>query len=211
MKLHWNRPQNTPLATLIVAHGAGASMHHPLLELLAQSLVQQGLALVRFNFSYAQKGLDLGRRIPPPRQEVLLAEWRRVYEAVRQQVTGPIVLAGKSMGGRMASLLADELAVPALVVYGYPFHPIGKTQVLRTAHLQDLATPTLIIQGERDAFGSAYEVAAYPLSSRIALHWLADADHDFKPRKASGFCQEGHWQEAARVTAQFLRKALSNG
>jgi hypothetical protein len=102
----------------------------------------------------------------------------------------PLFIGGKSMGGRVASLIADDVnaqgRVRGLVCLGYPFHPPGKPDVLRTAHLQCLACPALIVQGERDPFGTRDEVATYTLSNAITLEWLPDANHDFKPRAKSG-------------------------
>ena len=114
---------------------------------------------------------------------VLLDTWRKVYTQVRAQVAGPLVLAGKSMGGRIASMLADELQVQALVCLGYPFYPAGKTDRPRIEHLTDLRTPTLIVQGERDALGAKVIVQPYPLSTAIEFAWLAFADNDLKPLK----------------------------
>ncbi|WP_346010050.1 alpha/beta family hydrolase, partial [Pseudomonas viridiflava] len=99
---------------------------------------------------------------------------------------GPLAIGGKSMGGRMASLLADELQVDALVCLGYPFYAAGKPEKPRVAHLADLRTATLIVQGERDALGNREAVEHYTLSSTIRLHWLPTANHDLKPLKAAG-------------------------
>ena len=108
------------------------------------------------------------------------------------------------MGGRMASLLADELAVDALVCLGYPFYAAGKPEKPRVAHLAELRTPTLIVQGERDALGDRNTVAGYSLSPAIRLNWLAAADHDLKPLKRSGLTHEQHLDNAADEVAAFL-------
>ncbi len=123
---------------------------------------------------------------------------------MRQQVAGPLAIGGKSMGGRMASLLADELGVDALVCLGYPFYAVGKPEKPRVAHLAELCTPTLIIQGERDALGDRQAVADYTLSETIKLCWLTAGDHDLKPLKSSGFTHQQHMHTAADVIAQFL-------
>ncbi len=203
MELVWNRAVGRPFATLILAHGAGAGMDSAVLEQLAQGLAARGLAVVRFEFPYmAANRLD-GKRRPPDPQARLLACWREGYALVRQQVAGPVVLAGKSMGGRMASLLADELGAEGLVCFGYPFHPAGKPERLRTEHLQTLRTPTLIVQGERDALGNREEVEGYGLPASLALHWLVAADHDLKPLKSSGFSHADHLRAAACAVAAF--------
>ena len=116
-----------------------------------------------------------------------------------------LVIGGRSLGGRMASLIADAVNARGLVCLGYPFHPPGKPENLRTEHLAALRTPTLIVQGERDAFGSRAEVGAYDLSAAITVHWLADGDHSFVPRRKSGHTTAGHRAEAVAVTAGFIQ------
>ncbi|ABP79518.1 conserved hypothetical protein [Stutzerimonas stutzeri A1501] len=200
----WNHPRGVASASLILAHGAGAPMDSPFMEQMAVRVAARGVAVCRFEFAYmAARRQGMGRRPPSP-QAQLLAQWREVHALVRQQATGPLAIGGKSMGGRMASLLADELEAETLVCLGYPFHPAGKPDKPRVAHLQGLRTPTLIVQGERDALGDRERVAQYPLSPAIALHWLAAADHDLKPLKRSGLTHEQHLDEAADVIAAFL-------
>lgn len=203
--LDWTHPQSPAWGHLIFAHGAGAPMDSPFMQSIVQLLVARGLVVVRFEFPYMAQRRETGGRRPPDRQPVLLDCWRQVYSIVRQQTTGLLALGGKSMGGRMASLLADELKADALVCLGYPFHPPGKPESLRTEHLQALRTPTLIVQGERDPFGRRDEVVGYDLSSAIRLHWLAAADHDFKPLKRAGVTQEQHLACAADAIAVALR------
>jgi len=197
----WDRPAGESRATLILAHGAGAPMDSEFMQQMAQRLAQQGVTVVRFEFAYmAARRLD-GKKRPPNPQANLLEQWREVYRLVRQQVAGPLAIGGKSMGGRMASLLADELGVDALVCLGYPFHAIGKADKPRVAHLAELQTPTLIVQGERDPMGDRPTVAGYRLSTAIRIHWLTAADHDLKPLKSSGFSHEQHVQAAAQAVA----------
>ena len=203
----WNRPLGATRGCLILAHGAGALMDSPFLQTMAESLAARGLAVLRFEFAYmAARRLD-GKKRPPNPQAQLLQQWREVYtqvRQVRQQVAGPLAIGGKSMGGRMASLLADELGADALVCLGYPFYAVGKPEKPRVAHLAELCTPTLIIQGERDALGDRQAVADYTLSETIKLCWLTAGDHDLKPLKSSGFTHQQHMQTAADAIAQFL-------
>lgn len=200
----WDRPLGEARATLILAHGAGAPMDSAFMQEMAQLLAARGVAVLRFEFAYmAARRLD-GKKRPPNPQAKLLEQWRAVYAAVRQQVAGPLAIGGKSMGGRMASLLADELAADALVCLGYPFYAVGKPEKPRVAHLAELRTPTLIIQGERDALGDRQAVAGYALSESIKLHWLTAGDHDLKPLKSSGFSHQQHMLAAADAIAQFL-------
>ena len=151
----------------------------------------------------AARRADGGKRPPNP-QGQLLESWRQVYQQVRGQVSGPLAIGGKSMGGRMASLLADELQADALICLGYPFHAVGKQDKPRVAHLAELRTPTLIVQGERDAMGSRETVAGYALSPAIHLQWLQAGDHDLKPLKASGFTHVQHLQAGSRFSGDFF-------
>ena len=108
------------------------------------------------------------------------------------------------MGGRMASLIADEVGAAALFCLGYPFHPPGKPERLRTEHLETIATPTLILQGERDPFGTRDEVAGYSLSKAITPHWMPDGNHDLAPRKKSGRTLDENLAEAIDRITGFL-------
>lgn len=196
--------QGKALATLILAHGAGASMDSEFMDDMAARLAAQGVNVLRFEFAYmAQRRVD-GRRRPPNPQAQLLECWRQVYASVRPHVTGCLAIGGKSMGGRMASLIADELQVDALVCLGYPFYAAGKPEKPRVAHLADLKTPTLIVQGERDALGNKESVEAYTLSSAIEVLWIPAANHDLKPLKSAGIS----YDECLGNTAQRIARLL---
>ncbi|AUM69149.1 alpha/beta family hydrolase [Pseudomonas fluorescens] len=190
--------------TLILAHGAGAPMDSGFMEEMAARLAAHGVNVLRFEFPYmAQRRLDGGKRPPNPAPK-LLECWREVYATVRPYVAGRLAIGGKSMGGRMASLLADELGADALVCLGYPFYAVGKPEKPRVEHLAALKTRTLIVQGERDALGNREAVRGYDLSASIEVMWLAAGDHDLKPLKASGFSHEQHLEAAAGKVAAFL-------
>jgi predicted alpha/beta-hydrolase family hydrolase len=192
-------------ATLLLAHGAGGAMDTAFLNTIAQGLGARRIRVRRFEFPYMAARRTDGRVRPPDREPVLLDCWRA---AVAETGT-PVFIGGKSMGGRMASLVADELAVRGLVCLGYPFHPPGQPDKLRTRHLEGLRTPTLIVQGERDPFGTRDDVARYALSKAIRVEWLTDGEHSFKPRKASGATEKGHLARAVELVAEFLTaKAL---
>jgi predicted alpha/beta-hydrolase family hydrolase len=187
--------------TIVLAHGAGAPMDSPFLNYFAHGLAARGLRVVRFEFPYMQ-ARRCGRRLPPDRQPVLSACWREVVTALggaRQLVIG-----GKSLGGRIASLVADEVSAGGLVCLGYPFHPPGKPQVLRVEHLRTLRTPTLIVQGVRDPLGSQQDAASYSLSSAIRVHWIPDGDHSLKPRARSGRTETQNLDEAVEAIAGFV-------
>jgi predicted alpha/beta-hydrolase family hydrolase len=200
MDFLFDGPADAP-RTVVLAHGAGAPMDSPFMAFIAGGLAAHGLRVARFEFPYmAARRID-GRRRGPDRLPALSAAWR---EAIGQ-LGGPrrLVIGGKSMGGRIASLLADEAGVAGLVCLGYPFHPADRPDALRTAHLARLATPALIVQGTRDRLGNGDEVAGYSLSSAIRLHWIADGDHDLVPRKRSGRTPIQNWDEAVDAVARF--------
>ncbi|HGA2320552.1 TPA: alpha/beta family hydrolase [Pseudomonas putida] len=192
-------------ACLILAHGAGAPMDSDFMNEMAQRLAALGVAVVRFEFPYMAERRNGGGKRPPNPQKVLLECWREVYRQVRPLVTGRLAIGGKSMGGRMASLLADDLGADALVCLGYPFYAVGKPEKPRVEHLAGLKTRTLIVQGERDALGNRQAVEKYALSPAIEVSWLVAGDHDLKPLKASGFSHEQHLQAAAEKVANFLK------
>ena len=204
----WNEAASTVSVepvTLILAHGAGAPMDSAWMNDMAARLAALGVNVLRFEFAYmAQRRVDGGKRPPNPAPK-LLECWREVYAVVRRHVTGRVAIGGKSMGGRMASLLADELGVDALVCLGYPFYAVGKPQKPRVEHLAALKTRTLIVQGERDALGNREAVEGYALSPSIEVFWLVAGDHDLKPLKASGFTHEQHLASAAGKVAEFLQ------
>ena len=186
--------------TVVLAHGAGAGMEHPFLAAVAAGLAARDLRVVRFEFPY-QHAARSGVRRSPDRMPVLQQTLRDVVAAH----AGPrFALAGKSMGGRVATMLADDLGARACVVFGYPFHPPKEPTKLRTAHLATLRTPTRILQGERDPFGTRDEVATYPLSPAIDVVWLADGDHSLAPRKRSGFTAEQHLATAIAQAADWI-------
>ncbi len=177
-------------------------MDHPFMEYFAIGLAARGIRVARFEFPYMAARRTGGTRKPPDREPTLRACWLKVIEKLGAD---GLVIGGKSMGGRIASLIADEANVAGLVCLGYPFHPVGKPERLRVDHLRSLRTPTLILQGERDAFGNRDEVKGYRLPRRTRLHWLTDGDHSLNPRKASGRTEEDNWREAVEVIADFLR------
>lgn len=187
--------------TLILAHGAGAPMDTPFMNTIATGVAEAGIAVIRFEFPYMARRREDGKRRPPDRQPVLLDTWRTIFSSV---ASTRVAIGGKSMGGRMASLIADEVGAAGLVCLGYPFHPPGKPERLRTEHLATMKTPTLILQGERDPFGTKAEVEGYELASAIAVQWLGDGNHDLAPRKKSGRTHEQNLAEAIAGIVGFL-------
>jgi predicted alpha/beta-hydrolase family hydrolase len=177
-------------------------MDSPYLEALVRDLAARGLRVARFEFPYMAKRREEGRRTALDRQPVLLAAWRAAIESLGG--ARGLVIGGKSLGGRMASLLADEVEARALVCLGYPFHPPKHPERLRTAHLERIRTPTLVVQGTRDPFGGPEEVAGYPLSPAIRVVWIEDGDHDLRPRARSGRTQAENLRAAADAVAGFV-------
>jgi uncharacterized protein len=194
-------PEDGP--TVVLAHGAGAPMDSPFMNILAAGLGAAGLRAARFEFPYMRRRRETGHRGAPDREPALRAAWRETIEELGGGER--LVIGGKSMGGRMASLVADEMKVRGLVCLGYPFHPPDKPDRLRTSHLHDLRTPTLIVQGTRDPFGTPEEVAGYDLSPAIRVLWLEDGDHSFKPRASSGHKEKEHLAAAVEAVVGFVR------
>ena len=207
-------PDDGPI--LMLAHGAGAAMDSPFMTLLSALLAERGLATARFEFAYMAARRTSDKRRPPPKAQSLMPEYEAAVEVVRQKFPNrPLLIGGKSMGGRVASYVADAAFAKGhcggLVCLGYPFHPPTQPQQLRTAHLMALACPALIVQGARDPFGSQPEVEAMGLSSTIAFHWAGDGDHDFGPRGGKGFTRKGNLIAAADAIATFAAAAEHPG
>jgi predicted alpha/beta-hydrolase family hydrolase len=195
-----------PVATFVFAHGAGAGQDSEFMQLMAGELAKHNINVIRFNFAYMQLALELGKRRPPDRADKLLAHFNTVLSEIDSEL--PIFIGGKSMGGRMASMLLEESAAKGCICMGYPFHPPGKPEKLRTQHLLSMNKPVLILQGERDNFGNRDEIGSFNLSQQIQVSYLADGDHSFKPRKASGHHFEANLHKAIADSAVFIRTHL---
>ncbi|HET9149672.1 MAG TPA: alpha/beta family hydrolase [Alphaproteobacteria bacterium] len=198
---------NTAKLTLILAHGAGAPMDSPFMETVAKGLAKGGIRVARFEFPYMAERRRTAKKRPPDSLNKLLESFRAAARALEGKA---FAIGGKSMGGRIASMVADEVGAKALVCLGYPFHAPGKPPSsikgdARTEHLRKLKTPTLILQGTRDPFGGAPNVKALKLPKTIRVHWLEDGEHSFKPRKASGRTEEENLAEAVDAAVSFLR------
>jgi predicted alpha/beta-hydrolase family hydrolase len=204
-----NGPPQAP-ATLVLAHGAGAAMDSPFMEAMASALGNLGWRVVRFPFPYMVRQRRTGRKVPPDPLPKLLDSFRATVALEGEG--GPLIIGGKSLGGRVASLLVDALApagVRGCLCLGYPFHPPGKPQAPRTQHLAVLAAPTLILQGERDPFGRREEVEGYTLSPRVRVEWIPNGDHSFKPSRGSGRTEAGNWMLAASLADRFCRELVA--
>ena len=203
-----NSPPSKICATVILAHGAGAPMDSVFMETIALELCNRGCEVYRFEFPYMQQRRDRGIKRPPDQQHVLMNSWRSNLERICATLPKqrPLIIGGKSLGGRIASMIADESPIDGLVCLGYPFHPANKPDRLRTEHLLTLKTPALFLQGTRDLLGNQEEVASYPLASSITLKWLPDGDHDLKPRKQSGYTHTQHIVSTANHVLEFIQQ-----
>lgn len=202
-------PEAAPL--ILLAHGAGADCQSPFMTTMAQLLAAHGVRTARFDFSYMGKRKTDGKRRPPPAAELLVPEMMmRITQASALAFGEPLFIGGKSMGGRIASLVGEvvhqEGRVAGCVCLGYPFHPAGKPQRPRIAHLAEIECPLLIVQGCRDPLGSASDAAGYRLSDNIDFEWLADGDHDFKPRRSSGRTHQQNLEAAAVAVSTFIER-----
>jgi predicted alpha/beta-hydrolase family hydrolase len=193
-------PDGAPL-TVALAHGAGGAMDSPFMTTIAEGLAAAGLRVARFEFPYMAERRKDGRKRPPDRIDVLRDSW---LEAIAALGADDLVIGGKSLGGRVASLVAERAQVRGLVCLGYPFHPPGKPETLRVPHLLDMRMPALILQGTRDPFGRPSEVRNYALPPNVRIHWLADGDHSFKPRKSSGVTEAANLARAVSAMVDFV-------
>lgn len=192
-------------ATFIFAHGAGAGMDHHFMASVAQGLAEKGIKVVRFNFPYMIQRAEMGTKRPPDRAPKLLDAY---VDVINEHAGVPVVIGGKSMGGRMASLLADNPLVAGVACLGFPFHPPGKPEKFKGDHLATIEKPCLILQGERDTFGKREEFTDFDLSPMIAVAFLPDGDHGFKPRKRSGFTEQGNLTLTIDKLSAFIFEVL---
>ena len=196
-------PDNAAL-TIVLAHGAGAAMDSPFMNAFAEGLAAVGFRCARFEFPYMRERRETGKRRPPDRATVLMATWHSVIESLGGAAR--LVIGGKSLGGRIASMIADDVGARGLVCLGYPFHAPGREAAPeRLAHMATLRTPALIVQGARDALGNQGEFAGYDLSPAVRVHWSEDGDHSLKPRVASGRGEAQNLAAAVEAVVEFVR------
>lgn len=187
--------------TFIFAHGAGAPMDSEWMNSVTEELVKRNINVIRFEFPYMQERRVSGKKRPPNTKEILCKTFKEAIALVNAK---ELYIGGKSMGGRIASLISDEVNPKGLICLGFPFHAPGKTPKDRINHLKQLKTPTLICQGSRDSMGNFEDVQSYELSKKIKLHWLEDGDHSFKPRKKSGLTIEQHIESVCNAILLFM-------
>lgn len=187
--------------TYILAHGAGADSQSEFMQFMQREVANDQINVVTFDFPYMLRRQQTGKKSPPDRMPKLIESFS---QQVRQVSSDVIIIGGKSMGGRVATMIADELNVDGVVAMGYPFHPPGKPEKTRTEHLADLHTPTLILHGTRDPFGKPDEVSGYQLSPHISVEWLEDGNHSFETLKRSALTTEDTWRLAAQKVQLFI-------
>ncbi|MEL4274068.1 alpha/beta fold hydrolase [Shewanella xiamenensis] len=201
--------EGEPSETLILfAHGAGANRDSDFMRQMAAGLVAKSFQVMRFNFPYMQANAVDGKKRPPDRAPKLLACFSEMLDVAHAQpMVKRVVLMGKSMGGRMAALLACDSAqasrIDSVICLGYPFIPL-KGGEPRLEPLNDCQVPVLVLQGERDKFGGKMQIPSWPLKRDIQIEYLADGDHSFVPRKSSGTTEAANLALAVDLSAKFI-------
>ncbi len=202
-------------AIFLFAHGAGAGMDSDFIVQLSTLLKNKGLEVKTFEFPYMRKIRAEGKRRPPDRMPKLLVAFEQAIQSIA--TNKQIFIGGKSMGGRVASILAAEKGaklvdqstpINGVICLGFPFHPPKNPDKYRGEHLSEIAIDTLIVQGERDAFGTQSEVAEFNFSDRVQLEFLSDGDHSFKPRVRSGVTFVQNLIKCSELIIEFIENRL---
>ncbi len=198
-------PREQP--TLVLGHGAGADQDHPFMRDMREGLALAGCAAVTFNFLYKELG-----RNAPDRPLKLMATFRAAIEKVHERLEPThLFLGGKSLGGRMASMLvADGEPCRGLVFFGYPLHPPKQPEKARTKHLPDIAAPMLFLAGTRDALSDPelLKQTVTGLGHRASIHWIPDADHSFGVLKRTGRGESDVRSELVTVAAEWMQQQI---
>lgn len=201
-------PAEQPSALMILAHGSGAGKDHDFMTGYAQAVADLGISVLSFNFPY----MDAGKKFPD-KAPTAIAVWHQVRAWAKEHVADglPIVVAGKSFGGRMASLaVAEGMPAQALIFLGYPLHAPKKEDKLRDEHLYPLTIPMLFLEGTKDPFANPEKMEAVvaKLNEPSELVWFEGGNHSFKvARSGRTVAQDGAW--LAEATAEFIAKQSS--
>ncbi len=201
-------------ALLVFAHGAGADMHHPSMDRIADALSDHGIASFRYQFPYSEKARFLKRRRPPDRSPQMMKTVRAAVKVASEHAGElPLFAGGKSMGGRMTSLAQADAPLPGvrgLVFFGFPLHPAGRPGTQRADHLRDVRVPVLFLQGSRDPMAPLEEIrpVCRELGKNTSLHVVEDADHSFQVLKRTGRSEAEVLDELAGQVAQFMKRSL---
>ncbi len=194
--------------TVVLAHGAGVPMDAPFMQVFAEGIAKGGHRAARFEFPYMQRQRAKDKRFPPNNAAVLIERYLAVVGALGGG--SRLVIGGKSLGGRIATLIANQVGAKGVVCLGYPFHPPDKPEKLRIEYLQNIAAPTLILQGAEDPFGTPDEVAGYGLPENVKITWLDGGDHHLTTGGNDGTSDEENWAEGAAAIAEFA-SGLASG
>lgn len=178
--------ESTGGTVVILAHGAGSHMEHKTIEWLSSIVREAGASVARFNFLYKALGKGV-----PDRPPTCIATYRAVIDSVRERMSPDrLIIGGHSFGGRMASMLeAEGKTADGLILFGYPLHPPGQLDKLRDAHLPNIKTPTLQMNGTEDEFCNREQMdqVLARLDPNIwHLKWIEGADHSYSVKKSSG-------------------------
>lgn len=206
-------PEDPPKGIFVMAHGAGAPLGSDFMEAVAPRIADRaGLAVLRFNYAYAEKMSRTGSRLPPEPRRALEIIHRTVLAWAREHHGDlPLIGGGKSLGGRISSLMASEgEPFDGLVFLGYPLHPPGKPEKLRTEHFSKLDLPLLFLQGTRDALADLelLRPALETLPRRATLHIVEGGDHSFSVLKRSGRTPDEVLDELAGAVADWTDQVL---
>ncbi|NVK24399.1 MAG: dienelactone hydrolase family protein [Gammaproteobacteria bacterium] len=201
-------PSTVAKARVILAHGAGAGNRHEFMTQFAALLAEKDIEVHSINFPYMQQAYELDKKRPPNSNKQLVNYFRQLVLDMPDDL--PLLMIGKSMGGRVATQIAVDTdianRVTGVVVLGYPFMPPGKPEKLvdRVSHFVDIQTKVLILQGERDNFGGKELVTKQELPQQIKVSWIPSGDHSFKPLKSSGYTQAQNIELSAELTNRFI-------
>lgn len=198
---------NNAIATIMFAHGAGADMNSDFIAEFTALLINRHINVIRFNFPYMQQRLMDGKRRPPNKMPVLCESYLQRIKQFKSPL--PLFIGGKSMGSRVAAMVANEQKVNAVFCLGYPFHPQKQPDKLRLEPLQKTQKPVLIVQGDRDLLGNKEEIKHYALPANIQMEFLPDGDHDLKPRVKSGHNHRQHKIAAADLVLNFIKTQIN--
>lgn len=198
--------------SVLLAHGAGADMDSPFMVAIAEGLAARGLPVLRFNYPYMERARLEDRRLPPDRAPTLEATHRLALAQLRElEPKRRVLFSGKSMGGRMGSHLAAQGEDCAgLVFYGYPLHPPGKPERLRSEHFPAIANPALFLSGSRDALCQLdlLEEALQRFGGNPEVCVIEGADHDFRVKKSAGISREEMLERLVEETDRWERETF---
>lgn len=198
----------TGAVNVVFAHGSGIGMKHEFMQSVAAAMSAKNFTVYLFEFDYMQQIQATGTKRPPPAVAKLALEFISLLNLLA--LSGPLIIGGKSLGGRVASLVVEQTNAVGWFALGYPFHPQRKPNTLRVAHLLASSKPAIIIQGTKDALGSYDEVLSYQLPAHIDVYWLAEMDHSFKPFKAAKYSQMQAIELSVLEIEQWLEQTLKS-